>query len=125
MKLNHIALSIQNKEEIIDFYQNILDFCFEYKYEIDETLSSTIFNIEKPVEVFKYSKNDLYFEFFITTEKTIPAFAHIGIEVEDREVIMEKCKKAGYQVTRVERKEKHDLLFVSDKAGNKFELKNW
>ncbi len=125
MKLNHIALSIQNKEEIIDFYQNILDFCFEYKYEIDETLSSTIFNIEKPVEVFKYSKNDLYFEFFITTEKTIPAFAHIGIELEDREVIMEKCKKAGYQVTRVERKEKHDLLFVSDKAGNKFELKNW
>ncbi len=125
MKLNHIALSIQNKEEIIDFYQNILDFCFEYKYEIDETLSSTIFNIEKPVEVFKYSKNDLYFEFFITTEKTIPAFAHIGIELEDREVIIEKCKKAGYQVTRVERKEKHDLLFVSDKAGNKFELKNW
>lgn len=125
MILNHIALSIQNKEEIIDFYQNILDFCFEYKYEIDETLSSTIFNIEKPVEVFKYSKNDLYFELFITTEKTIPAFAHIGIEVEDREVIMEKCKKAGYKVTRVERKEKHDLLFVSDKAGNKFELKNW
>ena len=125
MKLNHIALSIQNKEELIDFYQDILDFRLEYQYEIDESLSATIFDIEKPAEVFRYSKNNLHLEFFVANERTKPAFAHIGIEVENREIIVEKCKKAGYPVTRVERKEKYDLLFVSDKAGNKFELKNW
>lgn len=124
MKLNHIALSIQNKEELTDFYQNILGFRLEYQYEIDAVLASTIFNITKAAEVFRYSKDNLHLEFFVANEKTIPAFAHIGIDVADREVILEKCKKAGYQVTRVERKEKHDLLFVSDKAGNKFELKD-
>ena len=125
MKLNHIALTIQNKKELTDFYQNILGLKLEYQYEIDATLSSTIFDIEKPAEVFRYSKDNLHFEFFISSEKTIPAFAHIGIDVEDRETVVEKCKKAGYKVTRVERKEKYDLIFVSDKAGNKFELKNW
>lgn len=125
MKLNHIALSIQNKEELTDFYQNILGFRLEYKYEIDSTLSSTLFDIDKPAEVFRYSKDDLHLEFFVATAKTTPAFAHIGIDVADREVVEEECKKAGYKVTRVERKEKYDLLFVSDKAGNKFELKNW
>ena len=124
MKLNHIALSIQNKEELTDFYQNILGFRLAYQYEIDATLSSTLFDINKPAEVFRYSKNDLHIEFFVSNAKTIPAFAHIGIEVENREVIADKCKRAGYQVIRVERKEKYDLLFVSDKAGNKFELKD-
>jgi len=124
MKLNHIALTIQSKEELTDFYQNILGFKLEYQYEIDSTLSSTIFDVEKPLEVFRYSKDNLHLEFFVSSEKTIPAFAHIGVDVEDREIIVEKCKKAGYKVTRVERKEKQDLIFVSDKAGNKFELKN-
>ena len=124
MLLNHIALSIQNKEELTDFYQSILGFRLEYKYEIDATLSSTLFDIDKPAEVFRYSKDNLHLEFFVATEKSIPAFAHIGIDVEDREETVKECQKAGYKVTRVVRKEKYDLLFVSDKAGNKFELKN-
>ena len=61
MKLNHIALTIQNKEELTDFYQNILGFRFEYKYKIDSALSSTIFDIKKPAEVFRYSKDNLHF----------------------------------------------------------------
>ncbi len=124
MKLNHIALSIQNKEELRDFYEDILGFHLEYQYEIDESLSSTIFDIEEPAEVFRYSKDNLHLEFFVSSKKTIPAFAHIGVDVEDREETVKECQKAGYKVTRVVRKEKYDLLFVSDKAGNKFELKN-
>lgn len=124
MKLNHIALTIQNKEELVSFYQNILGFSLEYQFEIDATLSGTIFGIDKQVEVYRYSKDNLHFEFFIATEKTMPAFAHIGLDVEDREAMAEKCKKAGYEVTRMEREEKYDLIFVRDKAGNKFELKN-
>ncbi len=125
MKLNHIALSIQNKEELRDFYEDILGFHLEYQYEIDESLSSTIFDIEEPAEVFRYSKNNLHLELFVATEKTISAFAHIGIDVKDRETTVKTCQEAGYKVTRVVRNEKYDLLFVSDKAGNKFELKNW
>ena len=125
MKLNHIALSIQNKEELRDFYEDILRFRFEYQYNVDASLSLTLFGIKKPAEVFRYSKNNLHLELFVANAKITPAFAHIGIDVSDREVIVEKCKKAGYPLTRVERKEKYDLLFISDKAGNKFELKDW
>ncbi|MDD2476119.1 MAG: VOC family protein [Dysgonamonadaceae bacterium] len=124
MKLNHIALHIQNKEELIDFYQNILGFKLEYQYKIDSTLASTIFDIEEQTEIFRYSKDNLHLELFVATNKTILGFAHVGMDVEDREVIIGKCHKAGYQITRVERTEKQDLVFVSDKAGNKFELKN-
>ena len=124
MKLNHIALQIHHKDELLDFYQNILGFTLEYQYIIDSTLAATIFDIEQETEVFRYSKNDLHLEFFVCANKTTPGFAHIGMEVEDSEAIVEKCNKTGYQVTRVERADKHDLLFVSDKSGNKFELKN-
>ncbi len=125
MKLNHIALTIESKEELKDFYQNILGFKLEYEYDIDANLADTIFGVSKETEVFRYSKNDLHFEFFVSDKKTTPIFTHIGVDVEDREAVATKCKKAGYKVTRVERSHKYDLLFVSDKAGNKFELKNW
>lgn len=125
MKLNHIALTIQDKEELTDFYQNILGFKLEYQYEVDSELASIVFDIKEQTEIFRYSNGSLHLELFVSTNKTIPAFAHIGIDVENREVIVEKCSKNGYQITRIEREEKYDLLFVSDKAGNKFELKNW
>lgn len=124
MKLNHIAVTIQDKEELTDFYQNILGFKLEYQYKIDSTLASTLFDIEEETEVFRYSNNNLHIELFISTKKSIPIFAHIGIDVKDRDAIFEKCNKAGYEAIRVERKDKHALIFVSDKAGNKFELKN-
>ena len=124
MKLNHIALHIQNKEELIDFYQNILGFTLEYQYKIDSTLASTIFDIESETEIFRYSKDNLHLELFVANSKATLGFAHVGMDIEDREMIVEKCNKAGYPITRVERTEKHDLVFISDKAGNKFELKN-
>ena len=125
MKLNHIALTIKNKEELTDFYKNILGFNLEYEYEIDAKLADTIFDVRKQTEVFRYSKDELHFEFFISDEKPTPIFSHIGVDVEDREALADVCKKAGYKVIRVERSDKYDLLFVSDKTGNKFELKNW
>jgi catechol 2,3-dioxygenase-like lactoylglutathione lyase family enzyme len=124
IKLNHIGLNIQSKTELVDFYQNILDLDFEYQFELNSDFASKIFGIEKQPEVFHYKNEHLSLELFVYPDNYRQVFAHICIEVTDREIIAEKCKNARYPVTRIERKDKPDILFIRDKAGNIFELKN-
>ena len=124
MNLKHIALNIQSKDELIDFYQNVLGFHLEHQYELSQTFASRIFGIEKQTEVFIYSNGKIDIELFVYPEKTKQGFAHICIETEDRETVAAKCEKTGYPIIRIERSDKPDLLFVMDKAYNKFELKN-
>jgi catechol 2,3-dioxygenase-like lactoylglutathione lyase family enzyme len=123
MKLNHIALNIQNKEDLLDFYQNILGFYLEYQFDLDPIYASKIFDVAKQPEVFLYKNKDIYLELFIYPENTLKGFAHICIEVTDREIIANKCQNAGYPTIRIDRSDKPELLFVRDRTGNIFELK--
>ena len=124
MKINHVGLNIQNEKEIIDFYQNILGFHFEYQFDLKLVLATKIFGIEKQPEVFLCNNENMQLELFVYPEKTKQGFAHICIEVTDREIIAKKCKNAGYPITRIQRNDKPDILFIRDKAGNIFELKD-
>jgi catechol 2,3-dioxygenase-like lactoylglutathione lyase family enzyme len=125
MKLKHIALNIKNKDELTDFYQNILGFYFAHQFELNTDFASKIFGIEKQIEVFVYSNGNIDLELFVYPDKTTQGFTHICVEMENCEIVAEKCKKAGYPIVRIERENKAALLFVMDKANNKFELKNW
>ena len=124
MKLLHIGLSIHSREELLDFYQNILDFHPDYHFDISLDLTTTVFGIEQQAEVYLYSNQSLQLELFVYPEKTIQGFAHVCIEVHDREMLAKKCELAGYPVIRKQREDKPDFLFIKDKAGNVFELKN-
>jgi catechol 2,3-dioxygenase-like lactoylglutathione lyase family enzyme len=124
IKLNHIALNIQSKEELVVFYQNILGFQLEHQFELNSVFASKIFEINKQPEVFHYKNENVCFELFVYPDKTSQDFAHICIEVIDRDIIAKKCEHAGYPVTRIKRNDKPDILFIRDKAGNIFELKN-
>ena len=124
MRLNHIGLNIRRKEELVDFYQNLLGFHLKHQFDLKSSFAANIFGIEKRQEVFLYKKQDLLIELFIYPENTKQGFAHICIEVKDREKIAGKCEDAGYPVTRIQRSGKPGLLFIKDKAGNIFELKN-
>lgn len=90
MKLNHIALNIQSKEELIDFYQNILRFDFEYQFNLNPVLATKIFGMAKQPEVFLYKKEHLHLELFVYPESIIKDFAHVCIEITDREIIAKK-----------------------------------
>lgn len=125
MKLKHIALNIQHEEELVDFYEKVLGFHFIRKYKLDNKFAQKIFGVDTEINVFIYSNFTLYLELFVFPEKTNQGFAHICAEMEDRDVVVERCKKAGYPIIKIEREEKEDLLFIMDKADNKFELKNW
>ncbi|HHW81660.1 MAG TPA: VOC family protein [Bacteroidales bacterium] len=125
MRLKHIALNIKKKEELTNFYQNILGFHFVYQFDLNAAYASKIFGIEKEIEVYVYSNGNITLELFVFGEETDQGFTHICFEMEDCERIAAASKKAGYSTIRIEREGKDALLFVMDKAGNKFELKNW
>ncbi len=95
MKLNHIGLNIQGREDVVDFYQNILGFHFEHQFEL-----------------------------FVYSENTMRGFAHICLEVKDHDKTVGKSVNEGYTVTRIQRNDKLDLLFVKDKGENVLKLKN-
>lgn len=123
MKLNHVGLNIQGKEELVDFYQNILGFQPEHQFNLTPVLATKIFGIGKQVEVFLFKNDNLVLELFVYPGNTKQCFAHICIDVANREIIAKKCKNAGYPIKRIQRNDKPDILFVEDKAGNIFELK--
>ena len=125
MKLKHIALNIQKEAELVDFYEKVLGFHLINRYELNADYAQKIFGINAKTEVYVYSNFTIYLELFVLPEQTNNGFAHICTEMEDRNIVVEKCRKAGYPIIKIEREEKEDLIFIMDSAENKFELKNW
>ncbi len=123
MKLNHVGLNIQGKEELLDFYQNILGFHSEYQFELPAEMCDKIFGVNKQLKVYSYKRDDIFLELFVYPVKPLKSFSHICLELEDRESIATKCEQSKYQVIRIKRIDRPDILFVKDKAGNVFELK--
>jgi len=71
MKLEHIALTINNNDEIVDFYHNVLGMKTARAFTLNSELSDTIFKIIKDVHVYLLKKGNLFFEIFISPEKKI------------------------------------------------------
>jgi len=92
MKLNHVALNIQSEEELVDFYQNILGFHFEYQFNMPIELADKIFGVKKQRKVFLYKREDILLELFIHSVNTNQNFAHICFEIINRESIAAKCE---------------------------------
>jgi len=123
MKLNHVGLNVKSEEEIVNFYQNILGFHSEYQFELPAEMCDNIFGVNKQLKVYSYKRDDIFLELFIHSENPGNSFSHICLELEDRESIATKCEQSKYQVIRIKRVDRPDILFVKDKAGNIFELK--
>ncbi len=123
MKLNHVGLNVQSEGEIVDFYQNILGFHLEYQFDLPAEMCDKIFGVNKQIKVYSYKRDDIFLELFVYPVKPLKGFLHTCLELEDRESIATKCEQSSYQVIRIERVDRPDILFVKDKAGNIFELK--
>jgi len=124
MQLNHIGLNIQSEEEIVNFYQNILGFHFEHQFDMPVELGNNIFGVNKQLKVFLYKKENILLELFVHSANRGNSCSHICFKIKDRDSIATKCEESNYQVIRIKRIEKADILFVKDKAGNIFELKD-
>ena len=122
MKIEHIALSVNNTEEIKNFYSNILGMKKVKSFVLNKKLANSIFKIEKEATVFLLQKDKLFFEIFITDRQNNQSYNHICIAIQNREMLVEKAIKQGYMCVRIER-EMFDLIFIKDKSGNIFEIK--
>ena len=122
MKLNHIAITVYDFSEIEGFYKNLLGMRDVRDFEITKDKVVRIFGIEHKITAYQLQKDNLVFEVFVFPEKMDKGFDHICISVPDREGLVRKAINTNYKVTRIGR-EHFDLIFVKDKSGNIFEIK--
>ena len=122
MKLEHIALTISNPAEINDFYQDILGMKQEKTFILNKVLADKIFGIPKETSVFFMQKDNLFLEIFILTGSQKQRFNHICLSIKNREMLVEKVCKRNYKCIRIER-DTFDIIFIKDKYGNTFEIK--
>ena len=122
MKLEHIALTISDIQEVKDFYINILEMKELKSFVLKSELAQKIFNIDKDTSAFFLQKDDLFLELFVSDEKLKQGFNHICISVNNRENLVKKSEAKNYNCVRIKR-EFSDLIFINDKSGNIFEVK--
>ena len=123
MKLEHIAISINDINEIENFYSDILGFSIIRKFEIDKNISEEIFNSNTEISVYIIANKDLSLEIFISPKQEKQTFNHICFSYENREILINKALEKHYKVIRINKKN-NDLIFIKDNYGNSFEIKN-
>lgn len=122
MKLEHIALTINHVDEIWDFYQDVLGMELIRTFTLNCELANTIFKVNHDVSVYLLKKDNLVLEVFISAEEKSHSFNHICISVPERELFIQNADGRNYDIVRIHR-EQNDLIFLSDKSGNIFEIK--
>ena len=121
MKLEHIAITINLSDEIINFYERILGMEQERNFVLDKTLSTKIFGVNGNLPVYLMKREDFVLEIFIY-KQNLQSVNHLCIFVENRENLIKEVQKKGYETIIIER-EQPDLVFIKDKSGNIFEIK--
>ncbi len=122
MILEHIAITISEERDVKDFYINILGMREVKAYVLNKILAQNIFGIQKDTNVFYLQKNNLFLEIFVTDEKLNQGFDHICLATKDRETFVTKAEAQNYECIRIKR-DIFDLIFIKDKSGNIFEMK--
>ena len=122
MKIEHVALTISNPDEINNFYHDILGMNEVKSFTLDKNLAVNIFGLNAETSVYQMQKNDLILEIFVTSKQKKENFDHICLVISDRETLFNKAKQNSYGCIRIER-DVFDLMFIKDKYGNIFEIK--
>ena len=122
--LEHIAVTINEENDIQAFYKDLLGLKEIKKFDLDKDLSEKLFGISDTVPVTLFSSDGLLVELFLTDRKKDPVYDHICISVQNRDNIIKKAGSMGFSVTNIERGSKDGLLFIKDNSGNIFEIKS-
>ena len=85
-------------------------------------LADKIFHISEESAIFILQREKLCLEVFVTSWQNDSSFNHICLAVNNREKLFLKAENKNYNCIRIER-DAFDLMFIKDKYGNIFELK--
>jgi len=120
--LQHVALAINDSEEIPRFYETILHFSLNRQFQVNAELIRQIFHAEGAVDVALMEHDDTTLEIFLSPEKEKKVFSHLCLAYRNAEQISKKATELGYQVW-VKENPVNNTYFIRDKSGNIFEIK--
>ncbi len=123
MQLEHIAITVNDSSEIPSFYKQILGMNEIKNFKIDKLLAGKIWGIKRETKVYLLNIDQLFLEIFVDNKKYSQRFNHICLKINNRELMIKKALANHYECIQIER-EKSDLVFIKDKSGNIFEIKN-
>jgi len=122
--LRHIGFTIQNRQDIKNFYKDLLGFEELSEFKLPAYIAKKIFNFNEQHTMTRLQKDDLIIELFWCKDKPHFVYNHVAIEVDNRDKFIKKVKDKGYPVTICPPFKKNDIIFIEDNSGNKFEIMN-
>ena len=121
-KTVHAAFQYSDSKQAEIFFGKILNLHLNKTFSLSKELSNEIFKINEEVTVDVYCNEKSYFEVFITKTKNQNCFNHVCIEIDNKQDLIERCKKYNIEPLFVKKGEK-TLLFIRDFSDNLFEIK--
>jgi len=124
MILKHVALVCGSEDNSNKFYGQLLGLTKIDSKILPRELSRQIFKMDSELKIINYADDDIHFEIFITSRKSLnhKRIEHVCIEIGEMELFLEKCQSMGVNVLKIPKGDKL-LVFVTDYDGNLFEIK--
>ena len=120
-RIQHVALECASQQQADTFFVKVLGISKVKSTMLPKELCSSIFQIERSVQMETYDNGKARFEVFLTTEQRKSSFVHIGIAVGDKTDFVTRCQRQGLKPFFIQ-KEGKQLLFVRDFSMNLFEV---
>jgi len=123
LELNHIALTITTKEDINNFYIDLLGFNFVYENILPNELNEIFFQMKTQTYFCLLEKENIKLELFLKEGHYQPYYNHICFNIRNLDYFCHQAIEKNYEIIRKKRNNKDDLIFLKDHSGNLFELK--
>ena len=124
MRLRHASLVSSSQANADKFYEGLLKLKKIKTSTLTSNLAVKISGIDVECPFILYENEDFAVEVFVTNQipdKKSP-FAHLCLEVDNRERFLKSCRSHGLKVNLVPRGDSQ-ICFVQDFDGNLFEIK--
>jgi len=124
MILKHVALVCGSEDNSNKFYGQLLGLTKIDSKILPRELSRQIFKMDSELKIINYADDDIHFEIFIASRKSLnhKRIEHVCIEIGEMELFLEKCQSMGVNVLKIPKGDKL-LVFITDYDGNLFEIK--
>ncbi|MCF8226415.1 MAG: VOC family protein [Bacteroidales bacterium] len=120
--IKHVAITVNETEEIKNFYEEVLHFVVKEKFSLNQTIARQIFDTTANVKVIKMQHPGAELEIFLSHERETRIFSHICLAYRNADHIFKKSVEQGYKAIVKENPGKN-TYFIWDKSGNMFEIK--
>ena len=122
--LRHIGIHIHDKNEVTDFYREILGFQELNRFDLNNKTAQNVFGKCNLIEVVRMKQFELIIELMVCPEEKQGGMSHLALEYWKAESVIEKAKEKGYTVIEFQKDNDRTGRYIKDKAGNIFEIKD-